>query len=199
MQNKVLIAYATNSGSSREVAEAVAGELEKSGMTADVRRLEEIEDLRPYGAVVLGGPMIMGWHRGAVKFLKKHRSALSQMPVAYFFTAMSLTRRGETQLDGVPVRIDPDLPKDPKVPDRLSPRERYATVEHYLGPVLRAAPSVKPVSVGFFGGKLDFFRLKPLQRLFVMLVVQAQPGDRRNWPEIRGWAAGLSVPFSKAA
>jgi hypothetical protein len=30
-----------------------------------------------------------------------------------------------------------------------------------------------------------------LQMLFVLLVIQAQPGDRRNWPVIREWAAGL--------
>ena len=191
MNDKILIAYTTNAGSSREVAEAIAGELEKHGAAADIRRLEEIEDLSPYKGVVVGGPMIMGWHRGAVKFLKKHQMALRTLPVVYFFTAMSLTRTGETQLNGVPVRVDPNLAKAPKNPSRLSYRERYATVERYLGPVLRSVPSVRPVSVGFFGGKLDFFKLKPLQRLFVMLVVQAQPGDRRNWPEIRDWAASL--------
>ena len=173
MNDKILIAYTTNAGSSREVAEAIAGELEKHGAAADIRRLEEIEDLSPYKGVV-GGPMIMGWHRGAVKFLKKHQMALRTLPVVYFFTAMSLTRTGETQLNGVPVRVDPNLAKAPKNPSRLSYRERYATVERYLGPVLRSVPSVRPVSVGFFGGKLDFFKLKPLQRLFVMLVVQAQ-------------------------
>ena len=195
MQTKVLIAYTTNAGSTGEVAEAVANELGKSGAAVEVRRLEEVEDLSLYGAVVVGGPMIMGWHRGAVKFLKKHQQALSRVPVAYFFTAMSLTNTGETQLDGVPLCIDPELPKDAKNPPRLSLREGYATVGRYLGPVLRAAPQVKPVSAGFFGGKMDYFNLKWLQRLFVMLVVQAQPGDRRNWTVIKEWAAGLATPF----
>jgi hypothetical protein len=27
--------------------------------------------------------------------------------------------------------------------------------------------------------------------LFVLLVIQAQPGDLRNWPAIREWAASL--------
>jgi menaquinone-dependent protoporphyrinogen IX oxidase len=140
--------------------------------------------------------MILGWHRGAAKFLKKHQQALSRVPVAYFFTAISLTRIGDTQFNGVPIEIDPSLPKDAKNPARLSFRERYATVGRYLGPVLRAAPLVKPVSVGFFGGKLDYSRLKLLQMLFVMLIIQAQPGDRRNWPAIQAWAASLSAPFT---
>jgi len=196
MQTRILIAYTTSSGSTREVAEAVAGELTKDDTTVEVCRLEEVEDISPYKAVVVGGPMILGWHRRAVKFLKQHQQALSQVPVAYFFTAMSLTRTGDTHLNGVPIQIDPSLPKDAKNPTRLSFRERYATVEGYLGPVLQSAPLVKPVSVGFFGGKLDYSRLKLLQMLFVMLIVQAQPGDRRNWSAIRAWAAGLQSSFA---
>jgi menaquinone-dependent protoporphyrinogen oxidase len=198
MSIKVLVAYTTNAGSTSEVAEAIAGQLRKEGATVEMRRLEEIDDLGAYQAVVVGGPMIVGWHRGAVRFLKKHQSALSRMPVAYFFTAMSLTRTGDTHLNGVPVHIDPNLPKEPKNATRLSLKERYATVERYLGPALRAAPQVSPVSVGFFGGKLDYSRLKLLQMLFVMLIIQIQPGDRRNWPAIQEWAAGLSTAFNSA-
>jgi hypothetical protein len=39
--------------------------------------------------------------------------------------------------------------------------------------------------------------LKLLQMLFVLLVIQAQPGDRRNWPVIREWAAGLRTQLLK--
>jgi menaquinone-dependent protoporphyrinogen IX oxidase len=194
----VLVAYTSNAGSTSEVAEAVAAELKKEGATVEVRRLEEIQDLSAYQAVIVGGPMIMGWHRGAVKFLKKHQSALSRISVAYFLTAMSLTKTGDTHLNGVPVHIDPNLPKEPKNGARLSFRERYATVARYLGPVLRAAPQITPVSVGFFGGKLDYTRLKLLQMLFVMVIIQIQPGDRRNWPAIQEWAASLSTAFNRS-
>lgn len=63
MPNKVLVAYTTNSGSTQQVAEAVAGELGKTGAAVEVCRLEEVGDLSPYGAVVVGGPMILGWLR----------------------------------------------------------------------------------------------------------------------------------------
>jgi hypothetical protein len=33
---------------------------------------------------------------------------------------------------------------------------------------------------------------------FVLLVIQAQPGDRRNWPVIREWAAGLRTKLLKS-
>lgn len=195
MSANILVAYTTNAGSTQEVAEAIAGELQCAGATVDVSRLDEIEDLHPYQAVVIGAPMIVGWHRGAVKFLKKHQQTLSRVPVAYFFTAMSLTKTGEAHQNFSRIEIDPNLPKDPKNPSRLSLRERYTTAEHYLNPVLRAAPLVRPVSVGIFAGKMDYIRLKPLQRLFVMFIIQAQPGDRRNWPAIKTWAASLCTPF----
>jgi menaquinone-dependent protoporphyrinogen oxidase len=191
MENKCLVAYATNSGSTQEVAEAVAEEVRKSGVAVDLRPLEEIDDLSSYTAVIIGAPMILGWHRGAVKFIKKHQQALSQRQVAYFMTAMSLTKTVESQLNGVPLLIDPNLAKEPGNPARLSLSERYATVHRYLGSVLKSVPNVKPVSVAFFGGKLEYFRLKLIQMLFVMLIVRAQPGDRRNWPVIREWAMDL--------
>lgn len=195
MNTRYLVAYTSNAGTTQEVAEAVAAEMAKNGASVDVRRLEEVEDLGPYGAVVLGGPMIMGWHRSALKFIKKHRKALSRVPVAYFITAMSLTHTGETQVGGVPVVVDPNLPKEPQDPGRLSLAERYATVGRYVGPILRAAPEVRPLSVAIFGGKLEFFRLKLWQSLFVMLIIRAQPGDRRNWPAIQAWAASLPQNF----
>ena len=83
------------------------------------------------------------------------------------------------------------LAKAPIDESKLSFRENYATVAGYLKPVLTKAPQVKPVSVGFFAGKLDYMKLRLLQRLFVMFIITPQAGDRRNWEAIRGWAAGL--------
>lgn len=115
------------------------------------------------------------------------------MPVAYFFTAVSLTDLGEKEVLGVPVWVDSYRAKTPKDPKRLSFRERYALISHYLTPALEAAPEVKPVSAAFFGGKLDLGRLKFFQMLFVLLVIQAQPGDFRDWDFIRAWADQLGT------
>jgi hypothetical protein len=110
--------------------------------------------------------------------------------------ARSLTQTNETQVAGVPLVVDPKLPQSPKRADRLSYRERYATVGNYLRPVLKAAPHVKPVSVGFFGGRLDMYRLKLWQKLFVLLIIQAQPGGSLNLPYIKDWAASLREDLS---
>ncbi len=187
----VVIAYATNAGSTTKVAQVIGEELGKDGAQVQVCRLDEVTNVEQYDAVMIGAPMIMGWHRDAVKFVKKHQQALSHVRVAYFLTAMNLTQTNETSVGATPIYVDPRLAKPPKNEKRLSFKERYATVTNYLRPVLDAAPSVKPVSAGFFGGRLELYRLPLLQMLFVMVVIQAQPGDLRNWPAIREWAASL--------
>jgi menaquinone-dependent protoporphyrinogen oxidase len=188
---RVLVAYATNSGSTGDVARVMGEELGKDGDLVDVRRIEEVDSLQGYQAVVVGAPMILGWHRGAVKFVKQHRQALGQVPVAFFATAMSLTQTSDRPAGGIPIYLDPGLCTPPHHPGRLSLKERYARVSNYLRPMLKAAPSVRPVEIGFFGGKLELFRLKFLQMLFVMVIIQAPPADLRNWPAIREWAAHL--------
>ncbi len=92
---KVLIAYTTNAGSTEDVARVVLEELGKDGVQITVSRLEEIHNIDGFDAVIVGAPMILGWHRSARKFIHQHRLELSRIPVAYFCTAMSLTSRSD--------------------------------------------------------------------------------------------------------
>ncbi|MGB7096798.1 MAG: flavodoxin domain-containing protein [Anaerolineales bacterium] len=193
--NRILVAYATMAGSTMEVAQVVGEEIAKSGLEVDVLPVSEIDDLQAYDGVVVGGPMIMGPHRAGLRFLKKHRKAFEQIPLAVFVMAMSLTETGETSVDGVPVCVDEDLPKPPKNEERLNYRERYASLAKYLRPILKATRPVKPVSIGVFGGRLEYGRLKWWAVLFVMLVIQAPAGDRRNWSAIRSWAGEVAAVF----
>jgi menaquinone-dependent protoporphyrinogen IX oxidase len=78
----------------------------------------------------------------------------------------------------------------------LSFKERYARLENYIRPILKAAHPVRPVEIGVFGGRLEYGRLKWWAVMFAMLVIQAPAGDRRNWEAIREWAAGLITHFS---
>ncbi len=193
----VLVAYTTNSGSTEEVAKVIGEVLNSTGCRAEVRRIEEVVSLDGFGAVILGGPMILGWHRAARRFVARQRQTLQRVPLAIFCTAMSLTQPGETTWEGIPLAVDPKLAKPPKDPGRLSLRERYASVGNYLSPILKAGGGLRPAAVAFFGGKLDLMHLGLLPQLFVMLIVQARPGDLRNWSFIRGWAAELGSSWVK--
>jgi menaquinone-dependent protoporphyrinogen IX oxidase len=188
---KILVTYASMAGSTAEVAGVVAEELVHSGLTVELLPMKEVGSLEPYQAVVVGGPMIMGWHRSALHFLKVHRKEFKRIPLAVFVLGMSLTRAGNMSLEGVQVWVDEKLPKVPGDPARLTFKERYSMLSHYLRPILRAVRPVKPVNLGFFGGQLEYGRLKWWAVLFAMLVIQAPAADRRNWQFIRSWAAGL--------
>ena len=76
-------------------------------------------------------------------------------------------------------------------PKKLSFKERFTALGHYLEPMLKAAAGAKPVGVAIFKGSLDMRKLKWWQAAFVMLVVQATPGDYRDWEYIKGWAREL--------
>jgi menaquinone-dependent protoporphyrinogen IX oxidase len=161
----------------------------------DVKRLEEVESIEPYSAVVIGAPMIFGWHRGAKKFIKKHQEHLSRLPVVYFITAMNLTKIEETSLDGIPLSVDPVVARPVKKAGHLTFKEHYSLPSNYLRPILKTAPHIHPVAVGFFGGKLAMYRMKWWQVLFVLAFIQTQQGGSHNMPFIREWAAGLADRF----
>ncbi|MFC1975035.1 flavodoxin domain-containing protein [Chloroflexota bacterium] len=192
MTSKILIAYTTSSGSTTAVAKAIRDELSQSGTAVDLQQFEEVTDLSAYDAVIVGAPMILGWHKKAVKFVEQHQETLSRVPVAYFFTALNLTKPSQENINGVPITCDPTLAKAPQNPNKLSPKEKHGTPAGYLTPVLEKVPKVKPVSVGFFGGKLDYSQLSIFPKLFVKIIIRGQEGDFRNWEAIRTWAASLN-------
>lgn len=192
---RVLVTYATMAGSTAEVAKAIGEELRKSELEVDVRNVDEVASIDGYDGVVVGGPMILGWHRAARRFLRRNRRAFESTPLAVFVTAMALTDAPWEGLEGVEVTVDDTLPKPPKVEGKLSFRERYATLSNYLRPILRATKPFTPESIGVFAGRMEYGRLKWWAVIFAMVIVQAQAGDRRDWPAIRSWAAGLRSTF----
>jgi menaquinone-dependent protoporphyrinogen oxidase len=192
---RILVAYATMAGSTAAVAQAVGEELAKSGTQVDVLPMGAVKSLAAYDAVVAGGPMILGWHRSALAFLRRHRADFQRVPLAVFVLAMSLTETPDWQVDGMPVYVDEKLPRPPQAESRLNFRERYARLANYARPILRAIRPVQLASLGFFGGRLEYGRLPWWAVLFAMLVIQAPAGDRRNWAAIRSWAASLPAAF----
>jgi menaquinone-dependent protoporphyrinogen oxidase len=188
---RALLVCATRHGSTREVADAVAEELRGAFAEVTLRDAKAAPPPAGYDAVVVGGPMIMGWHRDAEKYLKRHKSQLTDVPFAVFVTAASLTQDGMDAVRGVPVAKDAWLVKQPRNADRLSRKERYALPSRYVGDILDACAPARPRSVALFAGSLDLTTMNVFEKLFVLLVVGATPGDGRHFDYIREWAAGL--------
>jgi menaquinone-dependent protoporphyrinogen oxidase len=76
---------ASRHGSTREIADAIAQELQVHGADAEVRTVDEVSDLDGYSAVVLGSAIYMGnWESAANRFVQRHQSQLLTMPVWLF-------------------------------------------------------------------------------------------------------------------
>ena len=82
---RVLVAYATRHGATAGIAERVAAALTEAGLSAEARAVEDVKDIEPYDAVVLGGAAYMShWLKPAVAFARRHREQLAARPVWLF-------------------------------------------------------------------------------------------------------------------
>jgi menaquinone-dependent protoporphyrinogen oxidase len=204
MNKKVLVAYSTKSGSTGEVAEVIGKALRDGGVTVDISLAKDVIKLSPYGAVIVGSPILYGkWHSQALKFLKRHQETLSRIPVAYFITCMELTRLSEKKAHDMAVFLDPSLGRAPHVAGKLSLFEKSHLLSAFLDPVLKKVPQVKPFSVGFFRGELNYSKLDFISMLlmkFIWLLYKRAPeGDFRNWDVIRSWAMSLRPALTETS
>ena len=168
-ERRALLVYATRHGSTKEVADAVAEELRTTFAEVEVSEARSAPSPAGYDAVVLGGPMIMGWHKDAKRYLKRHRDRLGDVPFALFVTAASLTEDGVDAVQGMPIAKDPWLVKKPRNVDKLSRKERYALPRHYVGDILKVCAPARPRAVALFAGSLDMTTMNVFEKLFVLL------------------------------
>ncbi len=85
MSTRILIAYASATGSTAEVAAEIGKRLSARGFAVDVRPIEEKPQLDGYQAVLIGSAVQYGnWLPGAVEFVKNNQQVLSGLPVALF-------------------------------------------------------------------------------------------------------------------
>jgi menaquinone-dependent protoporphyrinogen oxidase len=86
LMTRIMVAYATQRGSTRQVAETVAAVLRTGGARVDVQPVSEVRaPADGFALVVLGAPLYSGrWHQDAHRFLDLHRTELERVPVAVF-------------------------------------------------------------------------------------------------------------------
>lgn len=169
MPTKILLAYASKYGSTREVAEAIATSLSAAGLTVDLLPARKVASLAGYRAVVLGAPFYIGsWHKDALQFLARHQAALTSLPVTVF--ALGPTHPGDEAQGDPRGQLDETLAKH---------------------------PWLKPVTAEMFGGKYDPARLRLPDSLLAMLPASplhgAPASDLRDWGVIRSWASSLAA------
>jgi menaquinone-dependent protoporphyrinogen oxidase len=167
MNHRVLVTYASRTGSTAGVAEAIGKTLRDGGAHVDVQPMQEVSELLSYRAVVTGSPIRHArWLPEAIQFIRAHQTTLRHKPFAMFTVCITLA-----------------MPNS----------ERYRTaVSEWTAPVRTL---VRPLSEGLFAGTLDFNKL-PINletlKLRATVAMGIFPrGDRRNWNAIQSWAANL--------
>ena len=167
MTDKILVTYATRTGFTAGVAEAIGKTLAEGGVEVDVLPMQAVKDLSSYRAVVAGSAIRdKKWLPEAMQFIQAHQAELAQVPFAAFLVCMTLAMPGS---------------------------EKYRQfVADFMQPVRLL---VKPISEGLFAGGLDIkkvtsFRDRLLFRVSVLFGVWSE-GDHRDWNAIRAWAESL--------
>lgn len=129
MKKRILVAYASVSGSTGDVAEAIGKVIEQHGVTVDVAPVKDVFSVQGYNGVVVGSSIRAGrWLPEAVRFLREHQENLPVVPVAYFTTCLTMVN---------------DTPDNRQI------------VRSYLEPILQTIPEIEPVGLGLFAGSLD--------------------------------------------
>jgi menaquinone-dependent protoporphyrinogen oxidase len=81
----VLVAVASRHGSTEEIARAIGASLKERGLDAEVVRVDEVDDVAGYDAVVLGSAVYAGrWLESARRFVDEHVSELATLPIWLF-------------------------------------------------------------------------------------------------------------------
>lgn len=171
MQTRVLVAYASKYGSTKEVTEAIVATLRENDLLVDLKPVQEVKTLEEYTAVLLGAPLYMlHWHKEARIFLSQYREALIKRPVAVF--ALGPLSDDKNEWEEVRAQLDKELAK---------------------------FSWLVPISIEIFGGKFDPKKLRLPDKIITILPASPLHGmpaiDLRKWTEIRTWARNLATQF----
>jgi menaquinone-dependent protoporphyrinogen oxidase len=162
MSKRILVAYASQAGSTGEVAAFMGKALGTNGITVDVCPIENVTNSQGYQAVVVGSAIRAGkWMPVATNFVETHQAVLSRIPTAYFTCCMTLHQ---------------DTP------------ENRRKALSFMDPVREI---LEPVDIGAFAGKMDYRKISFLDRFMVTKVFSTPEGDFRNWDAIQTWVNNL--------
>jgi menaquinone-dependent protoporphyrinogen oxidase len=169
MAAKVLIAYASKYGSTKEIAEKIGEVIKGEGLEVDTLSADKVKDISGYKDVIIGAAMYMGmWRKEARNFITKYEKALAEKRLWVFSSGPSGKGDPAQLLKGV-------------------------TVPAAIKPIL---DRVKPQDLTVFHGNLDPMKMKGLEK-WIVKRVGGGTGDFRDWDMITAWAKKTAAAIKK--
>ncbi|EHQ35692.1 flavodoxin/nitric oxide synthase [Methanoplanus limicola] len=158
----ILITYVTKHGSTADIAWTIRNSFFDAGYKADVKKIQDAEDIRQYSLIIIGTPIYEGKLMPETEeFVKLHRNYLNKKNTALFITGYSLRN---------------------KSPAGIQKAEKLAE---------KLARHVDLVTTGYFGGKLDAKNIPVKEKISSLFREGKIPGDYRDWRLIGEWADSL--------
>lgn len=166
---KILVAYDTIHGSTAEVAERIGEELCAMGFTVDVQWAGDVTAVAGYDGFIVGSAIYQfSFLPDAIAFLENFKAQLAAKPTAIFMVGASMSQD--------------------------TPETRDMVQKAFIDPVLEKYPEITPVSIGLFGGAVDFTKEKYslferiVLRILGLILRFRNTADWRNWDTIDTWA-----------
>ena len=167
-KKSVLIAYASEYGSTSEVAEMIGKTISKSGVRVDIKYIKHITNIKEYDQIIIGSPIQYdSWMDDAKNFLNTYEQELLKVRVSYFFTCLTLSQKSD---------------------------KSKKQAQNYANNLEQLNPRIKPENIGQFAGVLDYSKFSfsfSIVARAMFSILGVKEGDYRNWDVIRQWSNKL--------
>jgi len=178
MPTKILMAYSSGYGATKEVSEEIAKIIaEEPTFDVVLKPVDDCRNIRHYEVIIVGTSVRADRPLANTRdFFAAHYAELVHKKLALFLVCLTAS----------------------------SDTGREKAKQEYLPQILSKYPQLKPVSVEAFGGKIDFDKLNPVMQNLVKNVMRrvgvpdTGSMDARNWQVIRHWAVDLTEKLRQA-
>ena len=165
---RVLVVYASRHGATEETAVRIARRLADEGAAVECRRVDAVDSLADWDAVVFGAPVYdQSWPPEADDFVAEHRDALASAPLWLF----SVGSFGDTKW-----LIGPMTHNEPRG-------------------IAEVRAALEPREYRVFQGVIQKHQWPFWSRLFFH-AVGGRFGDHRDWAPVDAWAGAISSALS---